>query len=139
MRTHIRLCVCHVAHQRTPVDSFLFLAPIPSSFFSLELHIIGPHKQRLPLVNSCVVTANIFVDLFKVRNTKLKYRSIKSTIKSSQSFLEYYTKFLQLVNNIRILKEDYYNNLINKITLSLQKVLIVRETKLQIYKNNISK
>ena len=38
--------------------------------------------------------SNIFVDLFKVRNAKLKYKLRESDIKSGQTFSEYYTEFL---------------------------------------------
>jgi len=50
--------------------------------------------------------SNIFVDLFKVYNTKLKYKSKDSDIKSKQTFSKYYIEFLQLANNACILKED---------------------------------
>ena len=59
--------------------------------------------------------SNIFVDPFKVRNTKLKYKSKDSDIKSRQTFSEYYTEFLQLANDACIPKEDQRDNLIDKI------------------------
>ena len=79
--------------------------------------------------------SNIFVDLFKVYNTKLKYKSKDSDIKSKQTFSKYYIEFLQLANNACILKEDQRDNLINKITLSLQKALIAKETEYTNYQS----
>ena len=50
--------------------------------------------------------SSIFVDLFKVRNAKLKYKSKDSNIRFRQTFSKYYTEFLQLASNARIPKED---------------------------------
>jgi len=63
--------------------------------------------------------ASIYVDPFKVRNAKLKYWSKDSDIKSNQTFSEFYTGFLQLASTAKIPIEDYYDDLIDKITLSL--------------------
>ena len=63
--------------------------------------------------------STIFVDLFKVRNAKLKYWSTENLIKTRQLFSKFYNEFLQLISDARILEEDYCNDLVNKITLSL--------------------
>ena len=70
----------------------------------------------------------IYVDPFKVRNAKLKYRSPASSMKSSQTFSEYYTEFLQLASTAKIPLEDYRDDLIDKLTLNLQKALMANET-----------
>ena len=51
--------------------------------------------------------ASIYVDLFKVRNTKLKYYLKESNIKVGETFLEFYTFFLYLANATKIPFKDY--------------------------------
>ena len=51
--------------------------------------------------------ASIYIDLFKVRNTKLKYRLKESNIKVRETFLEFYTSFLHLISLAKIPLEDY--------------------------------
>jgi len=68
------------------------------------------------------------VDLFKVRNAKLKYRSKESNIKVGETFSEFYTAFLHLVSTAKIPLEEYQDDLISKLTISLQEALLARET-----------
>ena len=63
--------------------------------------------------------ASIYVDPFKVRNAKLKYRLKESNIKVGETFSEFYTSFLHLTSLAKILIEDYYNDLISKLTINL--------------------
>ena len=51
--------------------------------------------------------ASIYVDPFKVRNAKLKYRSKESNIKVGETFLEFYTSFLYLVSVAKIPFKEY--------------------------------
>ena len=63
--------------------------------------------------------ASIYVDLFKVRNTKLKYRLKESNIKVGETFSEFYTSFLHLTSAAKIPLKDYRDDLIGKLTINL--------------------
>ena len=63
--------------------------------------------------------ASIYVDLFKVRNAKLKYRSKESNMKVGETFSEFYTSFLHLASIAKIPFKEYRDDLISKLTISL--------------------
>jgi len=79
--------------------------------------------------------ASIYVDPFKVRNAKLKYRSRESNMKVGETFSEFYTSFLYLASSAKIPLEDYRDDLISKLTINLQEALIARETEYQDYQS----
>ena len=72
--------------------------------------------------------ASIYVDPFKVRNAKLKYRLKDSNIKVGETFSEFYTSFLYLASAAKIPLKEYRDDLIGKLTISLQEALLARET-----------
>src|SRR5437763_719460 len=69
----------------------------------------------------------IYFDSYKVQNTQQEYRRLN--IKLIQTFTEFYIQFLYLARKAIIPTENWYSDLYDKLTVSLQMaVLPVLET-----------
>ena len=59
----------------------------------------------------------IYKDLYKVQNTQLDYKSL--VMKTTKTFVDFYTYFLHLVEQAKIPKEDLQLDLFDKLTIDL--------------------
>ena len=67
--------------------------------------------------------ATIYKDPYKVQNARLKYKSL--LMKSTKTFLDFYTQFLQLARQGKIPSDDLQLDLFNKLTLELQRTVLL--------------
>ena len=65
--------------------------------------------------------ADIYEDLFRIQNACRDY--CRLNIRTNETFLDFYTRFLHLVGEGRILDEDLRLDLYDKITLELQRAI----------------
>ena len=75
--------------------------------------------------------ASIYVDPFKVRNAKYEYRQLR--MRKDQLFTDFYTKFLHLAGTAEIPTDDYLDDLIDKITITLKEALLPTQDSYQTY------
>ena len=75
--------------------------------------------------------ASIYVDPFKVRNTKHNYWQLQ--IRRDQSFTDFYTQFLYLAGTAEVPAEDYLDDLAEKITIVLKEALLPTQNNHQTY------
>ena len=61
--------------------------------------------------------SSVYLDPFKVQNARQEYRRLN--MKPSQTFTEFYTKFLHLAGRAKILVEDWRPDLYDKLTIKL--------------------
>jgi hypothetical protein len=76
--------------------------------------------------------ATIYVDPYKVQNARHDFRRL--IMKTSQTFTEFYTRFLHLAGVARIPSEDWRPELYDKLTLDLQKAVLPTFNTLLTYK-----
>jgi hypothetical protein len=76
--------------------------------------------------------ATIYLDPFKVENARQDYRRL--TMKPSQPFTEFYTKFLHLAGEAKIPADDWRPDLYDKLTMELQKAVLPTLSTLKTYK-----
>jgi hypothetical protein len=76
--------------------------------------------------------ATIYKDPYKVQNARLKYKSL--LMKSTETFLDFHTRFLQLVGQAKIPSDDLRPNLFDKLTLKLQRTVLLVYTTLPMEK-----
>ena len=72
--------------------------------------------------------ATIYKDPYKVQNACLKYKSL--LMKSTKTFLDFHTQFLQLARQGKILSDNLQLDLFNKLTLELQRTVLLVYTTL---------
>ena len=66
--------------------------------------------------------ATIYEDPYKVQNARLEYKSL--SMKSTETFLDFHTRFLQLAGQAKIPSDDLHPNLFDKLTLELQRTVL---------------
>jgi hypothetical protein len=66
--------------------------------------------------------ASIYEDPFKVQNARFDYKSLM--MKPTETFAEFYTRFLHLSGQGRIPQEDLQPDLYDKLTLELQRAVL---------------
>jgi hypothetical protein len=64
----------------------------------------------------------IYVNLYLVRDSKNAYKELK--ISNTQSFNDFKTKFVHLANAGRVPLQDRFDDIYNKLTISLQSQLL---------------
>jgi hypothetical protein len=67
--------------------------------------------------------ATIYKDPYKVQNACLEYKSL--SMKSTKTFLDFHTRFLQLARQAKIPSDDLQLDLFDKLTLELQKTVLL--------------
>jgi hypothetical protein len=72
--------------------------------------------------------ATIYEDPYKVQNARLKYKSL--LMKSTETFLDFHTRFLQLAGQGKIPSDDLRLDLFDKLTLELQRTVLLVYTTL---------
>ena len=66
--------------------------------------------------------ATIYEDPYKVQNARLEYKSL--SMKSTETFSDFHTRFLQLAGQAEIPSDDLRPDLFDKLTLELQKTVL---------------
>jgi Zinc knuckle len=66
--------------------------------------------------------ATIYLDPFKVKNARQDYRRL--TMKPTQTFTDFHTKFLHLAGEAKIPLDDWQPDLYDKLTMELQKAVL---------------
>ena len=66
--------------------------------------------------------ATIYEDPYKVQNARLEYKSL--SMKSTETFSDFHTRFLQLAGRAKIPSDDLRPDLFDKLTLELQKTVL---------------
>ena len=66
--------------------------------------------------------SSIYEDPFKSANARLEYRSLM--MKASETFAEFYTRFLHLSGQAQIPQEDLLPDLFDKLTIDLQRAAL---------------
>jgi hypothetical protein len=66
--------------------------------------------------------ATIYEDPYKVQNARLEYKSL--SMKSTETFSDFHTRFLQLAGQAKIPSDDLRPDLFDKLTLELQKTVL---------------
>jgi hypothetical protein len=66
--------------------------------------------------------ASIYKDPHKVQNARLEYKSLM--MKTTKTFADFHTRFLQLAGRAKIPKEDLRPDLFDKLTLELQRTVL---------------
>ena len=69
--------------------------------------------------------ASIYKDPFQVRNARRDYR--KLMMRSTETFTDFYTRFLHLASEGQIPDEDLRLDLYDKLTLELQRAIALME------------
>ena len=67
--------------------------------------------------------SSIYEDLYKVQNACLKYKGL--IMKPTETFADFYTCFLHLAGQAKIPKEDLRPDLFDKLTLELQRTVLL--------------
>ena len=67
--------------------------------------------------------ASIYKDPYKVQNARHKYKGLM--MKPIETFANFYTHFLHLARQAKILRDDLQLDLFNKLTLELQKIVLL--------------
>lgn len=76
--------------------------------------------------------AAIYMDPYKKENARFEFRRL--TMKPSQPFTEFHTRFLRLAGIAEIPQEDHRHELYDKITIDLQKAVLPTMATLQTHK-----
>jgi hypothetical protein len=66
--------------------------------------------------------ATIYEDPYKVQNARLEYKSL--LMKTTKTFSDFHTRFLQLAGQAKIPSDDLRPNLFDKLTLELQRTVL---------------
>jgi hypothetical protein len=66
--------------------------------------------------------ATIYEDPYKVQNARLEYKSL--SMKSTETFSDFHTRFLQLAGQAKIPVDDLRPDLFDKLTLELQRTVL---------------
>jgi hypothetical protein len=66
--------------------------------------------------------ATIYEDPYKVQNARLEYKSL--SMKSTETFSDFHTRFLQLAGQAKIPSDDLRPDLFDKLTLELQRTVL---------------
>ena len=66
--------------------------------------------------------STVYKDLYKVQNVCIKYKSL--IMKPTKTFVNFYTYFLYLARQGKILQDDLYLDLFNKLTIELQYIIL---------------
>jgi hypothetical protein len=66
--------------------------------------------------------ATIYEDPYKVQNARLDYKSL--SMKSTETFSDFHTRFLQLAGQAKIPSDDLRPDLFDKLTLELQRTVL---------------
>jgi hypothetical protein len=66
--------------------------------------------------------SNIYLDPYKVENARQDYRRLN--MKPSQTFTDFYTRFLQLAGDAEIPQEDWRPDLYEKLTIELRRAVL---------------
>lgn len=82
-----------------------------------ELLVNGSSESRTAPSRSAEVA-----DPFKIQNARLNYKGL--TMKTTETFSAFQTRFLHLVGQARIPQEDLLPDLFDKLTLELQRVVL---------------
>jgi hypothetical protein len=72
--------------------------------------------------------ATIYKDPYEVQNARLKYKSL--SMKSTKIFLDFYTRFLHLAGKAKIPSDNLQLDLFDKLTLELQRTVLLVYTTL---------
>ena len=72
--------------------------------------------------------ADIYEDPFRIQNARREYRQLM--IKTTETFPNFYTRFLHLAGEGQIPEEDLWPDLYNKLTLELQRAIAPTEESL---------
>jgi hypothetical protein len=67
--------------------------------------------------------ATIYEDPYKVQNARLEYKSL--LMKSTETFLDFHTRFLQLARQAKIPSDNLQLDLFDKLTLELQRTVLL--------------
>ena len=72
--------------------------------------------------------ATIYEDPYKVQNARLEYKSL--SMKSTETFSDFHTRFLHLAGQAKIPSDDLRLDLFDKLTLELQRTVLLVYTTL---------
>jgi len=67
--------------------------------------------------------ASIYEDPYKVQNACHEYKGL--IMKPTETFADFYTCFLHLARQAKVLKDNLRLNLYNKLTLELQRTVLL--------------
>jgi hypothetical protein len=89
----------------------------------LEPRYEGPSTDPFLTSQSMIdFLATIYEDPYKVQNARLEYKSL--SMKSTETFSDFHTRFLQLAGQAKIPSDDLRPDLFDKLTLELQKTVL---------------